>query len=98
MSLAGPAAAIPRPLPRTRPDPPTRPGIRIVGMVWEDLKPSRHPDAKRHSKNWHRSSIRRSAARPNAPIHINAAGPAISAWELDIDDWAAIRPRDSAIW
>jgi len=50
MVAAGLRRDYPRPLPRGRGQIAYETGIRIVGMVWEDLKPVRHPDAKRHSK------------------------------------------------
>jgi len=59
-------------------------GIRIVGMVWEDLKPS---DILTR-KAFENCIVVNSAigGSTNAPIHINALARHIGV-ELDIDDW-----------
>src|SRR6202166_4649970 len=82
MSLPG-CAAIPAPY-RERGQIAYETGKRIVGMVWEDLKPS---DIL--TRNAFENCIVVNSAiggSTNAPIHINALARHIGV-ELDIDDW-----------
>src|SRR5216684_3387335 len=82
MSLPG-CAAIPAPY-RERGQIAYETGTRIVGMVWEDLKPS---DILTR-KAFENCIVVNSAigGSTNAPIHINALARHIGV-ELDIDDW-----------
>ncbi len=82
MSLPG-CAAIPAPY-RERGQIAYETGTRIVGMVWEDLKPS---DILTR-KAFENCIVVNSAigGSTNAPIHINALARHVGV-ELDIDDW-----------
>src|SRR5216684_2613796 len=82
MSLPG-CAAIPAPY-RERGQIAYETGTRIVGMVWEDLKPS---DILTRQA-FENCIVVNSAigGSTNAPIHINALARHIGV-ELDIDDW-----------
>jgi dihydroxy-acid dehydratase len=82
MSLPG-CAAIPAPY-RERGQIAYETGVRIVGMVWEDLKPS---DILTREA-FENCIVVNSAigGSTNAPIHINALARHIGV-ELDIDDW-----------
>src|SRR6186713_1231922 len=82
MSLPG-CAAIPAPY-RERGQIAYETGVRIVGMVWEDLKPS---DILTR-KAFENCIVVNSAigGSTNAPIHINALARHIGV-ELSIDDW-----------
>jgi dihydroxy-acid dehydratase len=82
MSLPG-CAAIPAPY-RERAQMAYRTGVRIVDMVWEDLKPS---DILTR-KAFENTIVANSAigGSTNAPIHINAIARHIGV-ELDITDW-----------
>src|SRR6186713_1783827 len=82
MSLPG-CAAIPAPY-RERGQIAYETGLRIVGMVWEDLKPS---DILTR-KAFENCIVVNSAigGSTNAPIHINALARHIGV-ELSIDDW-----------
>ena len=91
MSLPG-CAAIPAPY-RERGQIAYETGMRIVGMVWEDLKPS---DILTR-KAFENCIVVNSAigGSTNAPIHINALARHIGV-ELSIDDWQKHRPRRAA--
>ncbi|MCS0501177.1 IlvD/Edd family dehydratase [Ancylobacter mangrovi] len=84
MQLPG-SAAIPAPY-RDRQEMAYRTGLRIVGMVHEDLKPS---DIL--TRDAFLNAIRVNSAiggSTNAPIHLNALARHIGV-ELDLDDWQA---------
>src|SRR5512135_2119711 len=85
MSLPG-CAAIPAPY-RERGQIAYETGKRIVGMVWEDLKPSDILTRKAFE-----NTIRINSAiggSTNAPIHINAIARHIGV-KLDVEDWEAV--------
>ncbi len=85
MSLPG-CAAIPAPY-RERGQIAYETGLRIVDMVWEDLKPSDILTREAFENTIMVNSA--IGGSTNAPIHINAIARHIGV-KLDVDDWQAV--------